>query len=584
MIKFSLFLMNISKLNLKKKKKNNFLLLLGIKKNYLKKLKMSSSSSTSSSMPKKTQNKIYTKEINNLIEKIIRSKKNTFRLTKVHSSANNQNNTSKGHINNLDHSSNKETEIKSVKITKQFHNKCLNQSGNSSMNDAVSISIINNNTNAKINDFNKQITECIANYSQNKQKCSNLISEILTYLKQENNLTSVIFDNEQFITNILELFSLINFSGLKSSPNYKVTGLNLEINPINNAVLEEIAFSANDVDSNGPTNSTMIRIKNESWKDILNLYDILITLLNNIPTISLLISKIPLTFISNLVASLNVLDNEERILIKILIYKIYISSLTYRKYILKHISNIIIDISHDEKSRLLCLNECLDLLNCILLGAKKPINESYLSIVSDVICPLLKCKTLFKQPVLKDTLVKLMNYDKNFLNLILSFLVRTWPVRYPERIILYLDIIENLFSGPGQQLESEIKMNDKILTEINEDVITALLKKIKCCFSDPSFLIADRSLVFFKNENFILLLYKYNLQKAFLSKLIENITKHWSQEIKIISRIVISKITKRDEKLMDCLTQKEKKIIDDFKFDMNESEDIWDVHFTLKGD
>ena len=30
--------------------------------------------------------------------------------------------------------------------------------------------------------------------------------------------------------------------------------------------------------------------------------------------------------------------------------------------------------------------------------------------------------------------------DTNACNAILSFLIRTWPVRYPERIIIYLDI------------------------------------------------------------------------------------------------------------------------------------------------
>ena len=71
---------------------------------------------------------------------------------------------------------------------------------------------------------------------------------------------------------------------------------------------------------------------------------------------------------------------------------------------------------------------------------------------------------------------------------------------------------------------------------------------------------------------------------SFLSKLVENIENHWSQEIKIISRIVISRLSKRDEKLSNNLSETEKKIIDDFKFDINESEDIWDIQFNLKGD
>ena len=544
-----------------------------------------STSTSSSSLQKKTQNKIYTKEINNLIEKIIRSKKNTFRLTKVHScNSNNPNNISKNHNNNLDRSSNKETEIKSVKITKQYHNKCLNQSGNSSMNEAVSISLINS-TNSKINEFNKQIQEILDNYSTQKQKCSNLIIEILTYIKQENNLSNIIFDNEHFIMNFLDLFSLINFAGIKTTPKYKVTDMNYNLieGNLSKSVIEEFALNVNDSEGSGINNSAMIRIKNEQWKDILNLYDILITMLNNIPTITIFISKMPLPFISNLISSLNTLDNEERILIKMIIYKIYVSSLTYRKYILKTLSNIIIDISHDEKNKLLCLNECLDLLKCILLGAKRPINDYYLSIVSNVICPLLKCKHVFKQNILKETIVKLMNYDKRMLNIILNFLVKTWPVRYPERVIVYLDIIENIFNV-NNSMSTDKEAENNNIADVEEGIMINLLKKIKCCFSDLSFLIADRSLIFFKNENFSVLINKYNLHRDFLSKLVDNIENHWSQEIKIISRIVISKMTKRDEKILFLLNDKEKKIINDFKFDITASEDIWDIHFNLKGD
>ena len=43
-----------------------------------------SSTSSNSSTAKKAPNKLYTKEINSLIEKIIKSKKNTFRLTQLH--------------------------------------------------------------------------------------------------------------------------------------------------------------------------------------------------------------------------------------------------------------------------------------------------------------------------------------------------------------------------------------------------------------------------------------------------------------------------------------------------------------------
>ena len=52
----------------------------------------------------------------------------------------------------------------------------------------------------------------------------------------------------------------------------------------------------------------------------------------------------------------------------------------------------------------------------------------------------MKCKNICKQSIMKEMLIKLMNFDTNACNAILSFLIRTWPVRYPERIIIYLDI------------------------------------------------------------------------------------------------------------------------------------------------
>ena len=47
---------------------------------------------------------------------------------------------------------------------------------------------------------------------------------------------------------------------------------------------------------------------------------------------------------------------------------------------------------------------------------------------------------------------------------------------------------------------------------------------------------------------------------------------------------MISKIAKRDENILMLLNENEKKIVNEFKFDINESEDIWDIHFNLKGD
>ena len=519
------------------------------------------------------QNKLYNKEINNLINKIIKSKNSAFHFSKISPSSN-----SGPYDNPQNFSPNEVHRPAKVNnnLKKSIKNN-LNKSNNSSLNEASSISLVgNNNLNLKMMDFSKSINYFLLKKNdlniskEDELKRSLLIKDLLNFIKMEKNLSNIINEQDQFISDFIEFISLINFSHIKYYPTYKITDNNYNLieSTLNKNTIEEFVTTENNNENNiGPS---MIRIKKENWQDILNLYDIFIELLNNIPTTPILITKLPLDFISNLVFSLQTLDTEERILIKMIIYKIYVSSLTYRKFILKNISNMLIDITNDNKTNLLCLDECLDLLRCIILGAKKPINAKYMYVVSNVICPLLKCKNINKQTNLKETLFKFMEYDKNLLNEIIKFLLRTWPVRYPDRVIIYLDIIENIFT--------------KNLFNLDERLLDNIFKKINFCLSDLNFLIADRCIVFFKNDNFITYLYKFNIYMKFIKKLINNLESHWSQEIKIISKIVINKLIKKDENILKNLSERDKEIFNSFNYDVNDTEEIWDIHFNLKGD
>ena len=519
------------------------------------------------------QNKLYNKEINNLINKIIKSKNSAFHFSKISPSSNpgpydNPQNFSPNEVHRTSKANNN--------LKKSTKNN-LNKSNNSSLNEASSISLVgNNNLNLEMMDFSKSINYFLLKKNdlniskEDELKRSLLIKDLLNFIKMEKNLSNIINEQDQFISDFIEFISLINFSHIKYYPTYKITDNNYNLieSTLNKNTIEEFVTTENNNENNiGPS---MIRIKKENWQDILNLYDIFIELLNNLPTTPILITKLPLEFISNLVFSLQTLDTEERILIKMIIYKIYVSSLTYRKFILKNISNMLIDITNDNKTNLLCLDECLDLLRCIILGAKKPINAKYMYVVSNVICPLLKCKNINKQTNLKETLFKFMEYDKNLLNEIIKFLLRTWPVRYPDRVIIYLDIIENIFT--------------KNLFNLDERLLDNIFKKINFCLSDLNFLIADRCIVFFKNDNFITYLYKFNIYMKFIKKLINNLESHWSQEIKIISKIVINKLIKKDENILKNLSEKDKEIFNSFNYDVNDTEEIWDIHFNLKGD
>ena len=551
----------------------------------------SSLNSIKKSNKSNSNNKNYNKELNNLFDKIIKGKRTTFnhfqKFTKYPKEIINYqtNSNTNGVINsnfnneiyNIKNTNKNKTNISQKKTSTNKKND-LSRSHNSSINEAASVSVLsnnNNNSNIKLNEFSKAMNYFIINKnnqlsSQDLSKRTLLIYDILNYIKTKKDLSALINGHDQFISDILELISIVNFSHIKYYPVYKIIDNNYNIvdSNINKNIIEEYISNENN---NEAINQNMIRLKRKSWQDILNLYSIFIELLNNLPTGNILIEKLPLNFISNLIFSLQTADNEERILIKLIIYKIYVTSLTYRKYILKNISNLLIDVSNDNKTNLLCLDECLDLIRCIILGAKKPINQKYMYVVLNVVCPLLKVKNIYKQANLKETIFKFMQYDKIILNEILKFLLKSWPIRYPGKIIVFLDIIENIFTN-------------NLIINIDENILGLILKKINCCMTDINFLIADRSIIFFKNDNFINCLYKYDLCLRFIRKMFDNINSHWSQEIKIISKIVINRLIKKDENLVKSLTEIEKDTLNNFKLDVSDNEDIWDIQFNLKGD
>ena len=86
------------------------------------------------------QNKLYTKEINNLINKIIKSKNSAFHFSKMHQSSQG----GAGPYDNQNYSSN-EVRRSNVKITnnsKKNTKNNLSKSNNSSLNEASSISLV----------------------------------------------------------------------------------------------------------------------------------------------------------------------------------------------------------------------------------------------------------------------------------------------------------------------------------------------------------------------------------------------------------------------------------------------------------
>jgi hypothetical protein len=85
-------------------------------------------------------------------------------------------------------------------------------------------------------------------------------------------------------------------------------------------------------------------------------------------------------------------------------------------------------------------------------------------------------------------------------------------------------------------------------------------------------------LVLFKNDIFLQVCFTYKLEDKIIDKLISNMKEHWSEEIGLLSKLVISRLVTHDK---DLLNRREE------LRDINLSslnEELWNFRFDLKAD
>ncbi len=85
-------------------------------------------------------------------------------------------------------------------------------------------------------------------------------------------------------------------------------------------------------------------------------------------------------------------------------------------------------------------------------------------------------------------------------------------------------------------------------------------------------------MVLFKNDIFLQVCFTYKLEDKIIDKLISNMKEHWSEEIGLLSKLVISRLVTHDK---DLLNRREE------LRDINLSslnEELWNFRFDLKAD
>jgi hypothetical protein len=278
--------------------------------------------------------------------------------------------------------------------------------------------------------------------------------------------------------------------------------------------------------------------------------------------------------IKNLINNIQNYDEDERIFIKLIIHKIYGNSLKFRKIIMKHIEFKITELTSmcDSYKDIIGVVELIDFLECVIRGYSKPLKHSHIIFISRIVLPLMKNNHVkFFWPRLKEFLVKICEIDKIIAECTLFYTLLSWPVRYPEKITNYLELIELLFCRNDSNYQFDKKLTKR------------LLNKIITCLGDLNFLVSDRTMVLFKNDKLIEIYFTSSYENLLIERLITNIETHWSSELKIISKVVISKLLNHDKGLLKRLSLINQEKIESYNL-YSYNEEVWDIQFALKAD
>lgn len=106
-----------------------------------------------------------------------------------------------------------------------------------------------------------------------------------------------------------------------------------------------------------------IKVKDENWNEISIVYEILILLLNNYFSSVILNKLFTKKFMYTFLLNINSFDSEERLIVKMVIFKLYCASVELRKILLEIIEEFILDFNSNREYQITGLVECFDILS-----------------------------------------------------------------------------------------------------------------------------------------------------------------------------------------------------------------------------
>jgi hypothetical protein len=74
-----------------------------------------------------------------------------------------------------------------------------------------------------------------------------------------------------------------------------------------------------------------------------------------------------------------------------------------------------------------------------------PVKEKYLELLEKFVFPIIKNKNLkIQSSNFKTFLIKICEIHSDIVIVLLKYLWKSWPTRYPEKVLYYFEILENV--------------------------------------------------------------------------------------------------------------------------------------------
>jgi hypothetical protein len=292
-------------------------------------------------------------------------------------------------------------------------------------------------------------------------------------------------------------------------------------------------------------------------------------------------------FLYTFLLNINSFDSEERLIVKIVVFKLYCASVELRKILLEIIEEFILDFNSNREYQITGLVECFDilskqlfitckiiLLESIYSGLNKPINKKYLYILERTILQTFKNKNLKSfWNNYKTFLISLIKEDNSVLLIVVNFLYKSWPARNPEKICLTIELYENLVNSYQSEL---VKL--PFFKKLTSKIITSI--------KDLNIIVSDKAMIMFKNDNLMKVCFAdFKLGPKIITNLIDNIKNHWYDEIKAISKLVLAKIKNNYPSEVETLDQELRDYVKTIQFSQEQHDELWEMmRFELKAD